>query len=378
MVDSSAAIFIVTDLIVCGLGPAGRALAHRARAHGISVLAIDPHPDRHWTATYAAWADELPAWLPPRTLAAELPRPVAWGTRRFEIDRRYTVFDNAALRDSLDLEGVRVIAGTVTDIRHAGVTDIRRDGDGTATVRLASGETHTARRVVDARGVRRRPELAEQTAFGVMVPRQRWDEPLFMDWRPDNGAAPTEPPSFLYAIPLNDETVLLEETCLAGRPALDLAVLRDRLRIRLRGRGIELDGTEPTERVRFPVEGGRPGAGRFGAAGGLLHPATGYSVAAALATADAVATGESIWPWQARAVHELRRTGLRALLTLSPTEIPVFFDGFFTLAPERQRAYLSDRANLPGMAATMRDLFTTVPAAVRLKLVTAPLRGRRG
>nr|WP_231386820.1 lycopene cyclase family protein [Nocardia sp. BMG111209] len=360
----------MTDLIVCGLGPAGRALAHRARAHGISVLAIDPHPDRHWTATYAAWADELPPWIAPRTLAAQLPRPVAWGTRRFEIDRRYVVFDNAALRDSLDLDGVRVVAGTVAEIRRA-------DG-GPATVRLESGETYTARRVVDARGVRRAPELAEQTAFGVMVPRQRWDEPLFMDWRPDNGAGPAEPRSFLYAIPLNDDTVLLEETCLAGRPALDLAVLRDRLHTRLRGRGIELDGTEPTERVRFPVEGGRPGDEHFGAAGGLLHPATGYSVATALAEADAVATGASIWPWQARAVHALRNTGLRALLTLSPTEIPLFFDGFFTLSPERQRAYLSDRRNLFAIAATMRDLFTTVPAPVRVKLVTAPARGWRG
>ncbi|MCX4091447.1 lycopene cyclase family protein [Nocardia sp. alder85J] len=367
MVDSSAAIFIVTDLIVCGLGPAGRALAHRARAHGISVLAFDPHPDRLWAATYAGWADELPDWIAPGTVAVEVPTPRAWGTRPFEIERRYVVFDNAALRDSLDLTDVTVVADTVVDIR--------RDATGSGTVRLASGDTATAARIVDARGVRRRPELAEQTAFGVLVPRQRWAEPLFMDWRLDNGAGATEPRSFLYAVPVSDNTFLLEETCLAGRPALGLPVLRDRLYARLRARGVALDGTEAVERVRFPVQGGRLGRDRFGTAGGFLHPATGYSVTAALAAADAAATGVSIRPWRARAVHTLREVGLRSLLTLSPTEIPLFFDAFFTLPVARQRTYLSDRTDLAGTMATMGELFLAVPGPVRRKLIAAALPG---
>ncbi|WP_308163267.1 lycopene cyclase family protein, partial [Nocardia alni] len=397
---------MIPDLLVCGLGPAGRALAHRALAYGLTVTVVDPHPMRRWTATYAAWADELPSWLPAHTIAATVPRPVAWGTRRFEIDRPYVVFNVAALQDSLDVTEARVIADRVEQIhwrpRARAPFDVRRsadaarptlesepvplsdkpetapmpdkpettplagpeeapprkgreavqppetpervqaseeieaarlsdrpaaaqpssgepvaagasDGSGTTrrsdqprtaqpsrapevlgwpdgqeAVRLSNGTVLRARRVIDARGLGRSPSRAEQTAYGVVLQRDQWNEAIFMDWRSDNGAPADAPPSFLYAVPLSADTILLEETCLAGRPPLPITELRDRLHIRLRRRGIELDGTEPVERVRFPLEGGRPGGGRFGAAGGLLHPATGYSIAATFAATDAI------------------------------------------------------------------------------------------
>lgn len=358
---------MTTDLIVCGLGPGGRALAHRAVARGLSVTVVDPRPDRRWTATYAAWADEIPAWVPARTVAATVPRPVAWGTRRFEIDRPYAVFDVAALQDSLSLGGARVVADRAGEIVRP-----RRES-GPEAVRLASGQVLTGWRVVDARGVGRSPAWAEQTAYGVVVAREKCKEPLFMDWRPDHGADAGETPSFLYAVPLGPDTCLLEETCLAGRPALSGTELRERLRARLRCRGIELDGSEPVEHVRFPVQGGRPGDHRFGAAGALLHPATGYSVAASLAAADAVAAGASIWPPAARAVHRLRTAGLRALLALPPADVPPFFDAFFDLSPRWQRAYLSGRADLPGTAAAMTALFGNLPWRLRRTLAAATL-----
>lgn len=356
---------MTTDLIVCGLGPGGRALAHRAVARGMSVTVVDPRPERRWTATYAAWADDIPQWVPAHTIAATVARPVAWGTRRFEIDRPYAVFDVAALQDSLALGDARVVADRAAEIVRP------RRGAGREAVRLASGEVLTAWRIIDARGVGRSPAWAEQTAYGVVVARERWAEPLFMDWRPDHGAGMGEPPSFLYAIPLGPGTCLLEETCLAGRPALSGAELRERLRTRLRCRGIELDGSEPVEHVRFPVQGGRPGHRRFGAAGALLNPATGYSVAASLAAADAVAASASIWPPTARAVHRLRTAGLRALLALPPSDVPRFFDAFFDLSPRWQRAYLSGRADLPGTAAAMAALFGKLPWRLRRTLVAA-------
>ncbi|WP_280382616.1 lycopene cyclase family protein [Nocardia wallacei] len=359
---------MTTDLLVCGLGPAGRALAHRALCHGLSVTAVDPNPGRRWTATYAAWEDELPGWIATAAVAATVPRPVCWGTKRFELDRRYVVFDGAALQDSLALAGARLVADRAVEI-----VAPRPGTTGPESVRLSSGDVLSARRVIDARGTPRSPGRAEQTAYGVVVHRDRWDGPLFMDWRADNGAAPGEPPSFLYAIPLGADRYLLEETCLAGRPALTGAQLRGRLRTRMRSRGIELDGNEPVEHVRFPVQGGRPGARRFGAAGGLLHPATGYSVAASLAAADALATGSSIWPVSARAVHHLRRAGLRALLALPPADIPPFFDAFFALSPAHQRAYLSARDDLPGTAGAMGSLYRALPWRLRRTLTTATL-----
>lgn len=351
---------MTADVIICGLGPAGRALAHRCLALGLSVTAIDPHPDRRWTATYAAWEDELPQWLSPDSLGAVIPRPRAWGTRVHRLDRRYVVLDSERLRQSLSVHGAEVIADRV----------VRKRSD---SVTLASGATLTGARVIDARGLTRSPARAEQTAYGVVVESAPGLDSIFMDWRRDNGAAADAPPSFLYAVPLPGRAVLLEETCLAGRPALGGAELRARLTHRLRARGIELTGTEPVERVRFPVQGGRPGRRSFGAAGGFIHPATGYSVGAALAAADAVAGGASGRSGAARAVHALRAAGLRALLSLPPAEIPIFFDAFFDLPPQLQRAYLSGRTDLAGTAAAMRTLFLDLPPGLRRRIAAATL-----
>ncbi len=351
---------MTADVIVCGLGPAGRALAHRCLAHGLSVTAIDPFPDRYWTATYGAWEDELPGWLDPAAVAVAVDRPTAWGSDSHRIERRYTVLDTMRLHDCLGVDGARVIADRVIGIDRG-------------SVRLRSGAQVRGARIIDARGIGRSPALAEQTAYGVIVAADR-SETLFMDWRPDNGAHPDAPPSFLYAVPLGGDAMLLEETCLAGRPALDGAVLQDRLEHRLRSRGIELSGSEPVERVRFPVQGGRPGRSRFGAAGGFTHPATGYSVAAALAAADTVAAGASAWPVTARAVRALRIAGLRALLDLPPVDIRLFFDAFFALPPELQHAYLSGRTDLRGTVDAMRTLFAGLPPRLRRRIAAATLR----
>ncbi|MFF2082660.1 lycopene cyclase family protein [Nocardia sp. NPDC058176] len=349
------------DLIICGLGPAGRAVAHRALADGQSVTVIDPHPDRVWTPTYAAWADELPDWLDPAAVAATVAAPTAWAVREHRLDRAYQVLDTAALQRSLALDGARVLADRVVTV----------DG---GTVRTATGSVHSGR-VIDARGLSRSPRRAEQTAYGVILGRDLLaDHPtLFMDWRPDNGAAPEEPPSFLYVVPLGPDTVLYEETCLAGRPALSPAMLRCRLEHRLRERDIPLSGTEPVERVRFPVQGGKPGRGRFGAAGGLTHPATGYSVATSLRAADTVVAGARMWTPDARAVAALRRAGLRSLLALPPRDVAIFFDAFFALPVPLQRAYLSGHDDLRGTVAAMRALFTALPPRLRGTLVTAVL-----
>ncbi|WP_084486848.1 lycopene cyclase family protein [Nocardia sienata] len=349
------------DIAICGLGPAGRALAHRCLVRGMTVLAVDPNPRRVWRATYAAWSDELPAWLDGSVVAATVARPRAHGLREHSISRAYSVLDTALLQQSLDLTGATVVSGRAVTL-------------GRRTVALDSGRVLRAGRVVDARGLRRRPGRAEQTAYGLKLTRDATSEPaLFMDWRPDNGAEPDAAPSFLYAVPLGAEAVLYEETCLVGAPALTQDELARRLRHRLRARHIATVGDEPVERVRFPVAGGKPGAGRFGAAGGYLHPATGYSVAAALSAAESVAAGGSGWPAAARAAHRLRQAGLRALLALPPSDIPRFFDAFFDLDIELQRAYLSRRDDPIGTLTAMSGLFFGLPGSVRARLTAATL-----
>lgn len=358
------------DVLVAGLGPSGRALAARCAHAGLSVHAVDPSPHRVWTATYGAWADELPSWLPENVLAARVESPGVWTTRPHVLDRPYAVLDTAALQRSLSLESVAVTQARVRSLAPGEVI-------------LDDGQRLRATHVFDARGVPVASKSAQQTAFGVvtdaetaaaaMEGRSAW----FMDWRRDNGTAETDTPSFLYAVPLDDERVLLEETCLVGRPALPLAELQHRLGVRLSTRGVAVPATAPVERVRFSVDGGprrHDGVLGFGACGGLMHPATGYAVAAALTAADplaaAIRSGSDpyrlLWPRSARAVAAIRNVGLQVLLGgLRPAEVPEFFAAFFDLPIDRQRSYLSRRTDVVGTLDGMRRLFGAVPSGVR-------------
>lgn len=361
------------DVLVAGLGPAGRTLASRAAAAGLDVLTVDPQPHRVWTATYGAWADELPSWLPGRVVAARVEEPAVWAARPHTLGRAYCIFDTSALHAALSVDGVTVTAGRVRSLDPKGAV-------------LDDGRRLRARYVVDARGVSVGAQHAQQTAFGVVVdgsaaaPALESRPAWFMDWRADNGTTPTDTPSFLYAMPVGAGRVLLEETCLVGRPPIPLPELRRRLGARLAARGVPVDGSERVERVRFAVEAPtrhRDEVLGFGARGGLMHPATGYAVGTALATADPVVAAmrdggdprEVLWPASARAVAGLRSVGLRALLRLDAEATVEFFAKFFELPPARQRSYLTQRDDLKGTAAAMWELFGAVPPRMRASLV---------
>lgn len=367
---------------VLGLGPAGRAAASRLAAAGVDVVAVDPHPRRRWTPTYAAWSDELPGWLGEHVVATRTAEMRAWAGGEHRLARTYVVLDTPALQDSLDLDRVDVRTGSVV------AADAHR-------VTLADGSLLEADLVLDARGSRPDPARAAQTAYGLVLETARAAPaggPWFMDWRDDHGAAPGAPPSFLYAVPLDARTTLLEETCLVGRPALGLDELRRRLERRLAARGVELRGDERVERVRFSVEadpdlpapGRRPPADRpvaLGARAGLMHPATGYSVAVALRLAEdlahAVAAGRDVWPvlWppRARRVQRLRAMGLTTLLRLPPSGVEQFFAAFFALPPARQRAYLSERTDPAGTLVAMARMARTLPAPLTAVAVGSAL-----
>lgn len=381
----------VDDVLVVGGGPAGRALAAACGARGLRTTLLDPAPDRPWPATYGMWSAELPVGLPASVVAARAQgRAVA--RSEHALGWEYAVLDVAGLRAHLDagLAGVRVRAGRVTGSASPGI------------VTLAGGGTARARVVVDTAGRaqplhRRRAHgvAAEQTAYGVTVdaatavPWVTPGEALFMDWRPDHG----EPghPSFLYAIPLGGGRVLLEETSLARRPGLPLAVLRRRLHTRLARHGVAAAPDAPVEKVSFPLD--RPvhrapgsGAAAFGAAAPLVHPASGFSLAAALRLAPGVADALAsrlpgdpdaalavarsiVWSPAARVVHHVRRIGLEALLRMPAEEVPDFFEVFFALSEQRRWAYLTGRDDLRGTLATMAALFGAADGRLRRRLV---------
>jgi lycopene beta-cyclase len=302
------------------------------------------------------------------------------------------MLDVPALRAHLDggLEraGVRLRAGWAIELvdRH--------------TVALADGSRASARIVVDASGARQSlgaakppPVAAEQTAYGVVVDPATAaalvgpGEALFMDWRPEHG----EPghPTFLYAVPLAADAVLLEETSLARRPGLSMPVLRRRLLARLARHGVSPPADAPTEQVLIPLDRPRlhiPGVIGFGAATPLVHPASGFSLATTLRLAPPVAHalatrlpgGEDpalaaarsvLWPPAARAVHRFRRIGLEALLRMPPAQVREFFETFFELPPRYPWAYLTGRDDLRGTAAAMTALFARSDWAQRARLI---------
>lgn len=396
----------VTDVLVAGGGPAGRALAGACARLGLRTALLDPGPDRPWRSTYAAWSAELPPL--PRSAVAATVRGRAIAVGPHDLGWDYTVLDTVGLRAHLDdgLAGVavhrgrlgsgpddgRVVLASGRDARPGGHPDA--GGEPASEPReiiLASGETVRARIVVDATGhppPRGRRTAAEQTAVGVVVEADLArtlvgpGEALFMDWRRHHGRGGW--PTFLYAVPLGGDRVLVEETSLARRPGLPLAELRLRLRARLSHHGVSLPADTQEERVRFPVDAPRGGRRewtlRFGAAAPLVHPATGFSIASSLALAPRLAEALSgadplraarrtVWPPSALAVHALRRRGLEALLRMPAGEVPAFFEVFLGL-PEAQRwAYLTGRTDLAGTAAAMRALWSRSGWGMRARLV---------
>jgi lycopene beta-cyclase len=388
------------DVVVVGAGPAGRALAGSCAARGLRTALVDPVPQRTWRITYGAWAAELPADLPPSAVAARARGRAVAVTAR-ELGWEYAVLDVPGLRAHLDrgLETATVRPGRAVAVTGRGVS-------------LADGTTVAARVVVDAGGYRqplRRPEAAartrapaEQTAYGVLVdqdaamPIVATGEALFMDWSPPPNPAPpaADWPTFLYAVPLGGGRVLLEETSLARRPGLPMAQLRARLLARLSHHDVTLPEGSTVERVRFPVDTPRHRGSAvlgFGAAAPLMHPATGFSVAAALRLAPAVADALAahlphaprdalaaaravVWPPAARAVHALRRRGLEALLRMPPEQVPAFFEVFFDLPEHHRWAYLTGRDDLTATVAAMNALFGRAGWGLRGRLVGPALR----
>ena len=315
------------DVLVIGGGPAGRALARACAEEGLDTALVDRHPQRIWTATYGAWADELPPNTPTRAVSTTVR---AYAREEHLLPRTYVVLDNARLHE---LPSAVTVLNRPTEARHT----------------------------FNATGARK--GRAEQTAVGTVIESDSTETTL-MDWRDGD--------TFLYTVPLGNNRVLVEETCLARRPGMPLSELRERLHTRLpRATG------ETEERVRFPLDAPRTEGLAFGASAGFIHPATGYSVATSLAlaprVAQAVKAGEDpkhvIWSRKARIVHAMRRFGLEALLRLDAEETRDFFELFFRLPAELQRAYLSGREDVRGTAAAMTELFRRAPWRLRAKLM---------
>lgn len=390
-----------TDIVILGSGPAAWAAAAAFAPTGLRVTVVAPDPDHVWTNTYGTWIDQIDT-----SVAKLVSGEMLWaqvfdtvqviGDRHQVAGRHYGRFDNAALAAALRATAA---AGTLS-LRRATATNVTHEESG-STVELSKGTAIRAALVLDASGARSpfitreartKPE-AFQVAYGIIAEFDR--QPLgehtctLMDWRgPDRGV-----PSFAYTLPI-DGRWLVEETALASRPALSFDELERRLFDRLRADGLVATKIHAVERVSFPMDVPLPDRTQrtigLGAAASLVHPATGYSVAASLRSATRVASAiaaqldaghvdldqvartvwRTLWSDDRVKARRLEAYGLERVITMDQRDLRSFFDAFFRLKPEIAATYLGGEAGSAEMASVMWKVFRNAGPRMQRQLAT--------
>jgi lycopene cyclase-like protein len=394
------------DVLVVGGGPAGMSLAAEAGQRGLDVGLLAPSHPPEWPNNYGAWRDAFPDETLASRVEASWPRPVvtyADGTSE-ALDRTYVRIDNEALRDALlercDAGGVEWVTGWAAGLEHdidrSYVLRRERSALETSVVVDATGPGGALLRTAESR------EPALQTAHGILARCE--GEPLggagmaFMDYARDHlpADASDDVPSFLYGMHLGGDRYFLEETRLAGRPPVAHQRLESRLERRLRARGVEVREVLETERVSIPMDATLPDRDQrtlgFGAAAGMIHPASGFSVTRSLrrapevgeALADALGSGASsrravhigwraVWPDELLRTRRLHLFGLEAMLEMEPDRLSRFFRTFFSLSNDDWAAYMSGETSPSETAGIMLRLFRRAPFDVKRGLASTSL-----
>lgn len=418
----------VHDVCVLGAGPAGLSAAHALARAGLDVCVLDPAPSRPWAPTYGMWQHEATALGLDDMLAHIWPRVQARGTAwDAPIDAGYVMLDNARTKAHLLAAGFAAVPGRVLDVRAstretpAAVQytpsgservpcDAQRDAQHDAQHDELQGHTLHCHVVLDAMGTRS-PLLTADAATSHSTIRQRAlgqvlagphglpaDRAVFMDWRAPGGAQEPwpGPPTFAYVLPMGPDRVLLEETILASHTAPERAWFEPRLAARRTQYG--LDGLRVAHTEWVDIRMDRPGRQSpvlaTGAAGGLVHPATGYAVARSMraavrlgpALAGAIRRGvrgpalrrvgaRALRPAGDAAKTALYHTGLHVLSKHSTAEANRFFAAFFRMPPATWMGFQTGQATTTGVMATMARVFGTLDMPGRALLVRHSLSG---
>jgi lycopene cyclase-like protein len=364
------------------------------------VTLVAPEPHSTWLPNYCLWADEVPLELQDLTEQFWPQVSVATVLGSRTLDRPYVKLDAQALQAHL--------WGTF-QAGHARIVPRRAIGldhqPGSTTIHTDDGAEHQVRVVIDASGagtpfVRRVHSRtpAFQTAYGLLLdaPAHGFDPArmVLMDFRPASNAA-EEPPSFLYVLPLSDGRLFVEETSLARRPAMSMDVLRERLDARLNSLGLSRSPRLGQEHCSIAMGLGLPAPVQslvpFGAAAGMVHPASGYLIShvlrKAVPVADSILNGldsagvdaalaagnAALWPRAHRRVWEIYGFGLEALVGMNASETNRFFDSFFRLSPDDWSGFLGGNLLPSRLGTVMTKLFRGLPPSVRWHLVRTGL-----
>jgi lycopene epsilon-cyclase len=377
------------DVAVVGAGPAGLAIAAELASRGLTVGIIAP--DTPFVNNYGVWVDELTG--PLADVAGALSNVYSdalyWvdeasPNEGIPVNRAYGRVDRAKLRALLAARcaaaGVRYMADLVSEVDNS--------DDATSRLRTDGGAAVAAKLTVCASGHARELVAYEpgkppgwQTAYGIEVRMQDHPFPLdkvaFMDLRqsdaePEGDASGQwRVPSFLYVMPTDKDTVFLEETCLMSRVQVPFDELKRRLLRRMARMGLPpLEGGAAAvleeEASWIPLGGGLPLTGQrnvaFGAAAGLVHPGSGFSVTNSLSMAPAVADAIAaslragappadaaaaawgvLWSPERRRRMGFYQFGMELVLSLRVADLRGFFSTFYCLPEPLSTGFLSHR-----------------------------------
>lgn len=295
------------DLILVGGGLAASLIAWRLALDQpeVRVTVIEREGRLGGKHTWSFFDGDVPdedrAWLQPAT-------PYRWAegyevffpglSRRLKTP--YNSLTSHRLHEAVaPLLGDRLISGEVVELRTDGVT-------------LADGRVLKAAGVVDARGPGSTPHL--DLGWQVFVGRtvrltapHGLTRPTIMDATVGQGEAYR----FVYLLPFDARTLLVEDTYYVDAPQLDRDLVNRRIDAYIRSRGWTVQAVVDEEDGVLPIaldgdidafwaEGAA--VARVGLAGAFFHPTTGYSLPDAVAMARRVA-----------AAKDLSSPGLRAL-----------------------------------------------------------------
>ena len=246
-------------------------------------------PDRAWLAPAVAhrWAEGHEVYFPARSRVLETP---------------YNSMTSERLHTALaPLLGDRLITGEAVVVETTAVT-------------LADQRRLTARGVIDARGPKptRSLDLGWQNFVGRTV---RLTEPhgLIRPTIMDATVRQYGAYRFVYLLPFDEHTVLVEDTYYADSPALDRELLRRRVDQYIVSRGWTVETLVDEEEGVLPIAldgdinafwaAGSPVA-RAGLSAALFHPTTGYSFPDAVQTARLVSATPDLSSGSLRTVLE--------------------------------------------------------------------------
>lgn len=272
------------DILIVGGGLSAGLIALALRRHrpDVTVAIVESGPAFGGNHTWSSFAGDLSA--DGAALAAPLIAH-SWPGNEVRFPRYRRPFDTVYQSATSERLHAALLDAIPADRRLLGIPVVACTP---GSVTLADQRVLTAGAVIDARGQGPSPhlELGFQKFVGLEVEFEAphgLNHPIIMDATVDQH----DGYRFVYTLPFTPTTALIEDTYYADGPALDRAMVADRVRAYAARQGwrirrilrdedgvlpIAIDGDIHAHLARYPA-----GIAPVGMAAALFHPVTGYS-----------------------------------------------------------------------------------------------------